>query len=56
MSGVCVGTKSQTWCSAAWDLHIELDSIHAQYRMAHMREQVPCRNDTSKGRQLTQLS
>lgn len=47
---------SQTWCPASWDLHIELDSIHAQYGMAHMSEQVPCRNDASKCRQLTQLS
>lgn len=52
---VCVFT-SQTWCPAAWDLHIELNSIHAQYGMAHVSEQVPCRNNTSECRQLTQLS
>lgn len=53
---MCLRANKLTWCPAAWDLHIELDCVHAENGMAHMTEQIPCRHHPCEGRQLTQLS
>lgn len=44
-----------TWYSAAGDFHVELDRVHTQNGVAHMAEQVSSRDDSSEGRQLTEL-
>lgn len=44
-----------TWCSAPWDLHVELDGVHAQDGVSYMAEQVAGGNHPGKRRQLRQL-
>lgn len=53
---MCLHANKLTWCPAAWDLHVELDCVHAENGVAHMTEQIPCRHHPHEGRQLTQLS
>lgn len=49
------GVVCSTWGAAPWDLHVELDSVHAQDGMSHMAQHVSTGCYTHKGRQLLQL-
>lgn len=44
-----------TWCAAAWHLHVELDSVHAQDGMTDVTEHVVTRLHTHESWQLQQL-
>ena len=40
---------------APGDLHVELHCVHAQYGVAHVAQQVAGGDDSSEGRELTEL-
>ena len=44
-----------TWCSAPWDLHVELDSVHAEDGVSNMAQHVSTGCYTHKCWQLLQL-
>lgn len=48
-------SASFTWCSAAWNLHVELDSVHAKDSVSYVAQHVSTGCYTHKCRQLLQL-
>lgn len=44
-----------TWGSTSWDLHVELDGVHAQDGVSHVAEHVPAGCHAHKSGQLLQL-
>lgn len=44
-----------TWCSTPWNLHVELNSVHAQDSVSYVAEHVATRRYTHKCRQLLQF-
>lgn len=51
----CVYVCTLTWCAATGDLHIKLDCVHAQYRVANVTQHVRAGGHTHERRQLQQL-
>lgn len=50
-----VRLSAVTWCPAAWNLHVELDAVHAEDGVSDVAQHVPTGGHTHERRQLLQL-